>query len=156
MLRKQDYGYCVTLGSAEIKKVKIQKWKDNNQTTFYDEPYNALKEEYSCVPSAFFLGGGYITKTKDEAVNWLIVQTAQQFAKAKKVASDTQNILLQVSAIPGMLNNAKEMFDRHVDHEDPSWFMDLLKDYDWNAVEEAELYDLLHEYSNNIGRYRKS
>jgi hypothetical protein len=95
----QDYGYRVQSGSPEIKKVKVKKWGSQpSETVFYDAEYGLDPKYYETIlVSGFALGGGFVAKTKQEAIDWGILDSAEKFAHYEKYAQKFKQILLDIN-----------------------------------------------------------
>lgn len=97
----QDYGYRVQSGSPEIKKVKVGKWGSRpSETAFYDREYGLDPKYYETIlMTVFALGGGFVGKTKQEAIDWGILDTAEKFAHYEKQAQKYKQILLDLNKL---------------------------------------------------------
>ncbi len=102
----QDYGYRVQSGSSEIKKVKVTSWGSRpSETEFYDAEYGLDPKYYEKIfKSCFMLGGGFVAKTKQEAIDWGILDSAEQFAHCEQQAQKYKQILLDLNNLKQELN----------------------------------------------------
>jgi len=106
----QDYGYCVQSGSSEIKKVKVMNWGSQpSETAFYDREYGLDPKYYeSILMSCFTLGGGFVGKTKQEAIDWGILDSAEQFSHYEQQAQKYKQLLLDLNNLKQELNELED------------------------------------------------